>query len=338
MKTHRHPFVPLAGFLLCLPLAFAGETPRSEATYTQTVTVSTPEADVPHVERQRIELKHPGPREMITVPFLGVETGPVDSTLSAQLGVAPGTGLVVHSIVPDSGASAVLREHDVLLKLNDQILIDTHQLSVLIRNMKKGDKITLTFLRGGKSQTAEVTLGEHQVPKKMEVRFLPRPNLGFDLRSSGRANAPVVVGSDAANQLLWMMDLGREGKKHVVRNREVSGDQVVEVTVNTGDGMMNYKDDQGSLEVTSQEGKKTLTAKDAAGKVIYAGPIDSPEERAKLPNEVRDRLRKIEDMQSFQFRTDKEFKGGETRALPPSGQDVSVLHPIDEAGLRRLDI
>lgn len=337
MKTHA--LIPVAGLILLLPVARAGDQPPSQATYTQTseVTVTTPDSDGPRVER-RIEMMHPGPREMITVAFLGVETGPVDLTLSSQLGVAPGTGLVVHSIVPDSAAAAALQEHDVLLKLNDQILIDTHQLSVLVRNMKKGDKITLSFLRGGKAQTAEVTLGEHQVPKRDEIRFLPRPNMGFDFRTLDRSKAPVVGEGDDANHLLWMMDLGRDGRQKVVRNREVSGDQVVEVTVNTGDGMMNYNDDKGSLELVSKEGRKMLTAKDAAGKVIYEGPVSTPEERAKLPQEVRERLKKIEDMQSFQFRTDKTFKGGETRMIAPQRQDVSALQPANDSGLRRLDI
>jgi serine protease Do len=76
--------------------------------------------------------------EMETVAFLGVETGPVSPTLGAQLGLARGTGLVVNHVLAKSPAAGALREHDILLQLDDQILIETRQLSVLIRLRKEG--------------------------------------------------------------------------------------------------------------------------------------------------------------------------------------------------------
>src|SRR5262245_15916011 len=40
----------------------------------------------------------------------------------------------------------------------------------------------------------------------------------------------------------------------------------------------------------SVEGRKMLTAKDAQGRVLYNGPIDTEEERAKLPANLRQGL------------------------------------------------
>src|SRR5688500_9147904 len=60
--------------------------------------------------------------EMETIAFLGVETAPVATTTSVQLGLPKGTGLVVNHVVPKSPADGVLNEHDILLKLDDQIL------------------------------------------------------------------------------------------------------------------------------------------------------------------------------------------------------------------------
>ena len=37
-----------------------------------------------------------------------------------------------------------------------------------------------------------------------------------------------------------------------------------------------------------------LTAKDAQGKVLFNGPIDTEEERAKMPANVRERFEKLE--------------------------------------------
>src|ERR1043166_5888499 len=75
------------------------------------------------------------PREKVS--FLGVTTSPVSSTLTEQLGLQKGIGLVVTGVVSDSPAAGVLKAHDILLKLNDQLLIETHQLAVLVRSFKE---------------------------------------------------------------------------------------------------------------------------------------------------------------------------------------------------------
>ncbi len=56
----------------------------------------------------------------------------------------------MRNVVPDSPAAATLKKNDVLTKLDDQLLIEQRQLSVLIRNHKDGDEVTLTYIRGGK--------------------------------------------------------------------------------------------------------------------------------------------------------------------------------------------
>src|SRR5207253_309301 len=54
------------------------------------------------------------------VTFLGVETAPVGNTLATQLGLAEDMGLVVVRVSKDSPSSNVLKEHDILLKFEDQ--------------------------------------------------------------------------------------------------------------------------------------------------------------------------------------------------------------------------
>src|SRR5213075_1492155 len=99
--------------------------------------------------------------EKENVAFLGVEAAPAPAALASQLGLARGTGLVIGHVAAKSPADGVLQQHDVLLKLDDQILIEPHQLSVLIRQHKEGDEVTLTYMRAGKQTTAKVKLGIH---------------------------------------------------------------------------------------------------------------------------------------------------------------------------------
>lgn len=110
-----------------------------------------------------------GPRrdwnEVERTTFLGVEVTLVPPVLGAQLGLAKGTGLVVERLSPRSPAANILKEHDVLTMLDDQILIDVRQLMVLVRNRKEGDEVTLTYLRGGAKATAKVRLLAQDMPK-----------------------------------------------------------------------------------------------------------------------------------------------------------------------------
>jgi hypothetical protein len=119
-----------------------------------------------------------GPRrdwtEVERTTFLGVEVSLVAPVLGSQLGLPNGTGLVVEHLSPRSPAAGVLKEHDVLTLLDNQILIDARQLSVLVRNRKEGEEVTLTYLRGGKPATAKVKLTAQDMPK-FPQGGMPRP-------------------------------------------------------------------------------------------------------------------------------------------------------------------
>jgi|GEM_PF-1900172 hypothetical protein len=111
----------------------------------------------------------PGPRrdwsEVERTTFLGVDVTLVQPALGAQLGLPRGTGLVVERLAPRGPVAGVLKEHDVLTHLDDQILIDVRQLMVLVRNRKEGDEVMLTYLRGGTKAAAKVKLIAQDMPK-----------------------------------------------------------------------------------------------------------------------------------------------------------------------------
>ena len=92
-------------------------------------------------------------------PWLGVTVDEVSDELRAQLPIERGAGLVVRSVVPDGpAAQAGLQIHDVLVKLDDQLLVNGNQLSALVRMKKDGEKARLTYFRGGKSSTTEAQI------------------------------------------------------------------------------------------------------------------------------------------------------------------------------------
>jgi hypothetical protein len=335
MKTTLSYVIPIAGFILAMPIVQGQPseeaTPRKEIK--QELRVIAEDGAEPKIERRMKFIGHKaGPQEMETVTYLGVYAAPVDRTLSEQLGLQRDTGLVVNIVSPESPASAVLKPHDILLKFNDQILIDQRQLSVLVRNQKEGDEVTLTVMRAGKQITAKVKLGKHEVPK-MAVFNRRLPGAGGGNMSWVTSDAGMAPAAEV-DHVLGLMHLGAEGAPRAVRHNQMEGDRMLSVTVNTGDSNMDFSDEKGSLELTIKDGKKELVAKDPKGKTIFSGPINTPEERKGLPPEVAERLKKIEHMQGFSFKTGEGFEGGEVKVIRHKGQGISLPLPAEAPAAR----
>jgi hypothetical protein len=286
----------------------------------------TPAPAAPGPGRKEIQIRRVEHRaaETESVTFLGVETGPVSPTLVAQLGLTEGAGLVVLHVVPDSAAAAALKDHDILLKLDDQILIDQHQLSVLIRNHQEGDEVTLTYVRAGKQATARVKLTRHDVPKatpgfRLWNHLTPGPD-GNVFGLSGRMTLPEA--REDTDEVLSMMQRAHRGEPVTVRIERKEGAAPRAMSLHPGISNFVYSDDDGTLELKVQGGEKTLTAKNAKGEQEFSGPVGTPEQRKALPEKLRERLEKLEGMQNVTFHTDGDFEGAEAKVLRPSGDTI----------------
>jgi hypothetical protein len=302
-------------YLLPLLAVAAGPLVGAEVKALRVLAQAGP-ATADKVER-RVTIRHAGaPAEMEKVAFLGVSTGPVSPTLAAQLGLTPGAGLVVNQIVPASPAAGVLQVHDVLVKLDDQLLIEMNQLAVLVRSHKEGDEVTVTYLRGGKQATAKVKLAVHDAPK-LSLGGGSWPTNGT-INIFGSDGAPGSFGRQEVDRVLSMIDAQR------VPPAAAAGPNVRVMKMNTENSTMVLSDEEGSIEITTKEGQKHLVAKDAKGNPICEGPITTLREQAAIPAGVLERLKKLEGLQDFQFKTGEEFKGGEVKVLTPPARKVSL--------------
>jgi serine protease Do len=302
-----------------------------------------------------------GPLEMEKVAYLGVETMPVDPTMAAQLGLARGTGLVVRRVAEGSPAEGLLQPHDILTKLDDQILVNMAQLSVLVRNRKAGDQIKLSYIRAGKEATASAQLGEREVPKlawqgAMGVPAVQVFGHGAPMAGSGgiafsqaMPGAPGVHGfhstpaipATEAGDVMRVIGGDRQNwfahpRVHVLRRAGGMGSTILDLAA----GNFVFSDEQGSVEVNASGDKRELTVKDHDGKVTFQGPINTPEEHAKLPAEVRAR---IEAIGGAEIGTDAQEIKIETKVLEPASQiRFKLTEPAEaeeirvEPGLRTL--
>jgi len=115
------------------------------------------------------------------VPFLGTATMQATAQQRAEAGLPSGVGLCVQHVLAGSPAAAAgLQRSDVLHKLNDQLLINDPQFRVLLRTLRPGERIDLTFVRQATPHTVTVQLGEKEVPLEEVppgelLRWLLRP-------------------------------------------------------------------------------------------------------------------------------------------------------------------
>lgn len=101
-------------------------------------------------------------------PYLGVRYIPLTADvanefkLSVQKGafIAPSRDSSSPSVVPGSPADkAGLKTNDIITALNNTNIDQNHSLTSLLDQHQPGDKVTLTVIRGGKTQHVGVTLG-----------------------------------------------------------------------------------------------------------------------------------------------------------------------------------
>ncbi|MEM7148028.1 MAG: PDZ domain-containing protein [Verrucomicrobiota bacterium] len=103
--------------------------------------------------------------------FIGVALVEVPPAVRAHLDVPAGAGIMVEQALPSSPAEkAGIQAHDIIVKLDDQIIVNGPQLQSLVQMKKKGDAVTLAVMRKGKERQVEVVLGEQELLKPMEIR------------------------------------------------------------------------------------------------------------------------------------------------------------------------
>jgi hypothetical protein len=78
----------------------------------------------------------------------------------------------------------------------------------------------------------------------------------------------------------------------ILRTREGGGSRSTKLDLQ--DARIVIRDDKGELELKSDGGQRTLTVKDPQNKVVFNGPVNTPEERKAVPADIMPRLEKLE--------------------------------------------
>ena len=249
----------------------------------------------------------------VPVTYLGVETSQVPTVVSDQLGLAKGFGLVVDYVEPNSPAAAAgVQQNDILKMLNDQILIEPSQLRKLLQTFAEGADVTLIILRKGQEQKLTVKLAKKEVPQRHNLfpggnhdwhwDFDETGDLGEQMQDlkeqlkeqlgdaqRGIMRGAVVQAHEAARRA---RDDARRAAEELRIFIEDNG-ALKASRIDLGKAQIVFSDEKGELKLENVGGKKLLTAKDPQGKLLFSGPVETEEDLAKMPPDVRERYEKL---------------------------------------------
>lgn len=228
-----------------------------------------------HLESKDGELSAvPGKREKIT--FIGIAPGPVSEEIRAQLPLKPGEGIKVNHVAEDSPAGkAGIQEHDILLRMDEQILVEPEQLRTLVKMKKPGDEVKLSILRKGEQKEVKVVLSEteeHRAGRPFNKRF----GNFEDMQNKIEEMKGKLPGSIFQRKGII---IGADGKSHTFEGGNLEG--IVEMTRKQLEGAGLGKDEIEKILKSVKEATKDFNVpKDPDGKGTKGDEKKAPAEEA----------------------------------------------------------
>jgi len=96
-------------------------------------------------------------------PYMGINFQPITPDIALRYNLPAQWGVYIMKVSDGSPASAAgLQQGDIITKVGDVMLDETHSYVNTLFTFKPGDQITLTVLRDGKEMPVQITLGEAQ--------------------------------------------------------------------------------------------------------------------------------------------------------------------------------
>ena len=336
MKTN-HPFTLIVAGLAAMlgAPARAIEPPADDATPPRVV---QPAPDAPPAKLPPATAEAPLPIAPPPVPgtpapdatavkarpaFLGVVCMPLPDMLVDHLGLKKDGGIVVQALCPPDGpaAKAGVAVNDVITRIGEQAVTSPADLTKWVTSHQPGDKIHLDVIHHGKPAGLDVTLGAKPDDlaalnpnglDQLNLEGMPK-ELADRVRRAiegniGGIDMDAVAPPDAAPKIQELkMRMGKA-------MGNLNGLNIVpKIEIQQG-ASFRMMDEQGSIELKSNDGDKEVTLRDKDNKVVWSGPWDTDQDKAAAPEDVRKRIEHLH--------LDTNFHGNGLRlqlGAPPAG-------------------
>jgi hypothetical protein len=250
---------------------------------------------------------------------LGLRLARASEVLRQQLALGRGAGLVVEEVAPGSPADrAGIRQHDVLVLLDDQMLLLPEQLAALL-DSDADAAAECTLLRGG--MRVKVPLGSRpdgdrpalaagtsaagqaaparQPPTPAEraaasaVRTAAKPSPGPGLRPAASSLALVQPRDQAATRGPGTQPRDSQADTVPSLRRPQPAPPAAPRGKDAGDETLVRQDPDCQIKL-SRGAETRLVVIDSRGRILFNDQIDSPENRRLVPPMVKQRVEEME--------------------------------------------
>jgi membrane-associated protease RseP (regulator of RpoE activity) len=219
-------------------------------------------------------------------PWAGLVTARAPAVLREQLELKRGAGLIVEEVAAGSAAErAGLRQHDVLVALDGQLLVLPEQLTTLLEEWGDDEPLTCRVLRGG---------------KPTEVALRPRAV------ASAATSTATVAKSPAKSEplkptasVLALLPKQAAAKAPTTTPTAAKPDPttLTGTVIQLEDGSLLQRDTDYAIKLSAGT-DAMLVVKDSRGRIVFNNRIATPEQRSFMPPEVIARVEGLERLQS----------------------------------------
>ncbi|MES2474310.1 MAG: PDZ domain-containing protein [Verrucomicrobiota bacterium] len=315
MKTRNSKFITASLAAALVVPAFALEAPADDAPPPAQATAAAAAPESAPLPTFKLPADQPTETPDAKTPvaetaFLGVVSAQVPALLAEHLGLANRQGVLVRALCPDSPAKkSGIEVNDVITAVGGTPIASQSDLSREITRSKPGETVVLDVIHKGKSSAVSVVLINKPASlaqtgpttlDSMNLDSLPKDMADHIRDALGGANLELKLGQGLDAD----MDLPPEIEDAIgaLQKRMLRGgamlDQVMppapDASVQTqSNATFRMMDNDGSIEVTSNNGSKEVTVRDQQDGVVWTGPWNTEAERAAAPDAVRKRMKSL---------------------------------------------
>ena len=245
--------------------------------------------------------------------YLGVVAVAVPEMLAGHLGLADGEGVLVQALSPDGpAAKAGLAAHDIITRIDGNPVASSADLTREVGKRQPGQQARLDVIHNGKAGTLDITLGARPaglvapapqaldelnldgIPNELaeRIRRMIEGNLGeMQLDLERGVEQPVPQIEDAMRDMRKRME---DALKQPLQLPEIPAAPAPGgIQIHQG-ATFRLMDDQGSVEMKSDDGGKEITVRDKNDKILWTGPWDTEQDKAAAPDEIRRRIERLD--------------------------------------------
>jgi len=277
--------------------------PRAPARGTPEAPAAPVAPVAPEVEAPRAR-PVPMPEVAEARPYFGVILDPVPEILSQHLKLAEGEGLVISDLVSGGPADEAGLEADDLLTRVDGVVVGTPEdVRAQVDKHAVGDTVPVEIIQDGERRQVDIVLGAAPIPGAPGIAMQGGVDLDQLLQQFPDKHADLLREAFQRNleqfeKLEEQAGLPKEFLQRIPRRLGEGGN--FEFDFNA-ESTIRLMDDQGSIEMRSSDGHKEAKVFDKEGNLLWEGPYDTDADKAAVPDDIRERIEKLN--------VDLDFKG-----------------------------